>query len=152
MCNSLYLWKWWFTYKNYKRKSCRQYQFSSFAQSCPTLCSHMDCTTPGLSVHDQLLKFTQTQVHWVGDAIQSCYPLSSPSPPAFNLSHIRVFSKESVHIRWPKYWSFSFRISSSKEFSGLISFKIDWFVVLSVQGTLMNLLQHYSSKASILWC
>ena len=65
---------------------------------------------------------------------------------------IRVFSKESVHIRWPKYWNFNFRISTSKEYSGLISFKIDWFDVISVQGTLMNLLQHYSSKAPIFWC
>ena len=151
MCNSLYLWKWWFTYKNYKRKSCRQYQFSSFAQSCPTLCSHMDCTTPGLSVHDQLLKFTQTHVHWAGDAIQSCYPLSSPSPPAFNLSHIRVVSNESgLRIRWPKYWHFSFSINPSNEYSGLISFRIDCLDLFAVQGTLESLFQHHCSKASIL--
>ena len=84
-------------------------QFSSVAQSCLTPCDPVDCSKPGLPVHHQLLEFTQTHAHRVGDAIQTSHPLSSPSPPAFNLSQLRVFSNESVlRIRWPKYWSFSF--------------------------------------------
>ena len=107
----------------------------------------MDCSTPGLPVHHQLLELTQTHVHWVGDAIQSSHSLSSPSPPAFNLSQHRVFCKESVlHNRWPKYWGFSFSISPSKEYSGPIPFRIDWFDLLAVQGTLKSLLQHHSPK------
>ena len=83
-------------------------QFSSVSQSCPTLCGPMDCSTPGLPVHHQLPEFTQIQVHQVGDAIQPSHPLSSPSPRTFDLSHIRVFSNESVLcIRWPRCWSFS---------------------------------------------
>ena len=111
----------------------------------------MDCSTPGLLVHHQLPEFTQTQVHWVGDAIQPSHPLSSPSPPTLNLSqHQGLYSKESaLRIRWPKYWSFSFSISPSNEYSGMISFRIDWLDLLAVQGTLKNLLQHHSSKASI---
>ena len=102
-------------------------QFSWVAQSCLTLYDPMDCSTPGLPVHHQLL------------------PSIFPS--------IRVFSNESVlHIRWPKYWSFSFSISPSNEYSGLIFFRIDWFDLLAVQGILKSLLQHHSSKASILWC
>ena len=98
----------------------------------------------------QLPEFAQTHVHWVGNVIQSSHPLSSPSPPAFNLSCIRVFSNESVlHIRWPKYWSFSFNITPYNEYSGLISFSMDWLNLLAVQGTLKSLLQHHSSKASI---
>ena len=107
------------------------------------------------SVHHQLPEFTQNHVHWVSDAIQPSHPLSSPSPPAFNLSQHKgfFFSNESVlHIRWPKYWSFSFNISPSSEYSGLISFRMDWLDLLSVQGTLKSLLQHHSSKASIVWC
>ena len=126
-------------------------QFSSVAQSCPTLCDPMDCGTPGLPVHHQLLEFTQTHVHWAGDAIQPTHPLSSPSPPIF--PSIRVFSNESVlSIRWPKYWSFSFNISPSNEHSGLICFRMDWLDHLAVQGTLKSLLQHHSSKASIFKC
>ena len=122
----------------------------SITKLCPTLCDPMDCSMPGLFVHHQLLELTQTYVHQVGDAIQPSHPLSSPSL-AFNL--IRVFSKESVLcIRWPKYWSFSFSISPSNEYSGLISFRIDWFDLLAVQGTLKSLLQHHSSKVPILWC
>ena len=127
-------------------------QFSSVAQSCPTLCDPMDCSKPGLPVHPQLPEFTQAHVHWVGDAIQPSHPLSSPSPPALSLSQCQVFSNESVlHIRGPKYWSFSFSISPSNQYSGLISFRMDWLDLLAVQGTLKNLLQHHSSKASILW-
>ena len=102
-----------------------------------------------LPVHHQLLDFTQTHVHQLGDAIQPSHPLLSPSP-ALNLSPHRVFSNQSaLRIRWPKYWSFS--ISPSNEYSGLISFRMDWLDHLAVQGTLKSLLQHHSSKASILW-
>ena len=111
----------------------------------------MDCSTPGFPVHHQLPELTQTHVHWVADAIQASHPLSSPSPSTFNLSSTRVFSNESVlHIRRPKYWNFSFSISPSKEIPGLISFRMDWLDLLAVQGTLKSLLQHHSSKASIL--
>ena len=104
-------------------------------------------------VHHQLLQFTQTHVHRVSDAIQPSHPLSPPSPPAFNLFQHQVFPNESVLcIGWPKYWSFSFSISLSNECSGLLSFKMDWFVLLAVQGTLKSLLQHHSSKASVLRC
>ena len=113
----------------------------------------MDCSTPGLPVHHQLPESTQKDVHWVSDAIQPSHPLSSPSPPTFNLSSISVFSNQSaLCIRWPKYWSFSFNISISNEHPGLISFRMDWLDLLAVQWTLKSLLQHRSSKASILWC
>ena len=112
----------------------------------------MNHITPGLPVHHQLLEYTQTHVHRVGDAIQPSHPrppllLLPPIPPS-----IRVFSNESVFcIRWPKHWSFNFSISPSNEYSGLISFRMNWFDPLAVQGTLKSLLQHHSSKASILW-
>ena len=127
------------------------HQFSSVAQSCPTLCDPMDCSTRGLPVHHQLSEFTQTRVHQVGDAIQPYHTLSSPSPSVSVFLSIRGFSNESVLcIRWPKYWSFSFSISPSNDYSGLIFFRMDWLDFLAVQGTLKGLLQHYSSKASIL--
>ena len=111
----------------------------------------MNCSTPGLPVYHQLPEFTQTHVHWVGDAIQPSQPLSSHSPPALNLSNSRVFSNESaLPIRWPKYWSFSFSISPTNEHPGLISFRMDWLDLLAVQETLKSLLQYHSSKASIL--
>ena len=98
-------------------------QFSSVAESCPTLCDPMNLSTPGLPVHHKLTEFTQTHVHPVSDAIQPSHPLSSPSPPAPNPSQIRVFSNEStLRMRWPKYWSFSFSIIPSNEYSGLIFF------------------------------
>ena len=126
-------------------------QFSSVAQSCPTFCDSMDCSTPGFPVHHQLPELTQTHAHWVGDAIQPSHPLSSPSPPALNISQHQGLSNESVlHIRWPKYWNFSFNISPSNEHPGLISFRMDWLDLLAVQGTLKSLLQHHSSKASVL--
>ena len=114
----------------------------------------MDCSAPGLPVLHHLPELAQTHVHCVGDAIQPPHPLSSPSPPALNLSqHQGVFSNESaLHIRWSKYWSFSFNISPSNEHPELISFRIDWLDLLAVQATLKSLLQHHSSKASILRC
>ena len=123
--------------------------FSSVTQSCPTLCDHMDCSMPGLPVHQQLPEFTQTQAHWVGDAILH-RPLLLP-PSVF--PSIRVFSSESVlRIRWPKYWRFSFSISFSNKYAGLISLRMDWLDLLAVQGTVKSLLQHHSSEASILQC
>ena len=106
---------------------------------------------PGLPIHHQLPEFTQTHVYWVSDAIQLSHPLLSPSP-AFNLSqHQGFFNESALRIRWPKYWSFSFNISPSNEYSRLISFRMDWLDFLVVQGTLKSLLQHHSSKASIHW-
>ena len=128
-------------------------QVSSVDQSCLTVSDPMDCSMPGLPVHHQLPGLTQTHVHWVGGAIQPSHPLSSPSPPAFNLSqHQSLFKWVSLHIRWPKYWSFCFSISPSHEYSGLISFRMDWLDLLAIQGTLKSLLQHHSSKASVLRC
>ena len=121
--------------------------FSSVAQSSLTLYDTMDCSTPGLPVHHQLPELAQTHVHRVGDAIQPSPPLLSPFLPAFNLSQHQSLW---VCIRWPKYWSFSFSISPSNEYSGLISFRMDWLDLLAVQGTLKSLLQHHSLKASIL--
>ena len=110
----------------------------------------MNRSTPGLPVHHQLLELTQTHINRVRDVIQPSHPLSSPSLLPSIFPSIRVFSNESVlHIRWPKYWSFS--ISPSNEYSGLISLRMDWLDLLAVQGTLKSLLQHHSSKASILW-
>ena len=112
----------------------------------------MNRSTPGLPIHHELLEFTQTHVHRVGDAIQPSHavvPFSShlQSSPASG----RVFSNESaLHMRWPKYWSFSFNISPSNEHPGLISFRMGWLDLLAVQGTLKSLLQHHSSKGSIL--
>ena len=114
-------------------------QFSSVAQSCPTLCDPMNCSTPGLPVHHQLPEFTQTHIHRISDAIQPSHPLSSPSLlPAIPPS-IRVFSNEStLHMRWPKYWRFSISIIPSKEHPGLISFRMGWLDLLAVQGTLKS--------------
>ena len=112
----------------------------------------MACSTPGFPVYHQLLELAQTHAHWVGDAIQPSHLLSSSSPPTFNLSSIWVFSNESaLLIKWPKFWSFIFSISPSNEYSGLSYFRMDWLDLLAVQGTLKSLLQHHSSKASILW-
>ena len=131
-----------------KQDSYSSVQFSSFAQSCPTFCDPMDCSIPGLPVNHQLWESTQTHVHWVGDAIL-CRPLLL-LPSIF--PRIRVFSNESaLRIRWPKYWSLSFNNNPSNEHPGLISFRMDWLDFLAVQGTLKNLLQHHSSKASVLW-
>ena len=111
----------------------------------------MDCSTPGFPVHHQLPKLAQTHVHRVSDAIQLSHPLSPLCLLPAVFSSIRVFSNESVLcIRWPKCWSFSFSISPSNEYSELISFRIDWWDLLALQGTLKSLLQHHSSRASIL--
>ena len=126
-------------------------QFSSVTQSCPTLCDPMNHSTPGLLVHHHLrssLRLTSIRSVMPSSHLVLCRPLVllPPAPPS-----IRVFSNEStLHMRWPKYWSFSFSIILSKEIPGLISFRMDWLDVLAVQGTLKSLLQHHSSKASIL--
>ena len=126
---------------------------SEVTQSCPILCDPMDCSTPGFPVRHHLPELAQTHVRWVGDVIQPSHPSLTPLLLPSIFPSIRVFSNESVlHIRWSKYWSFSFSISPSNEYSGLISFRIDWFDCLAVQGTLKSLLQHHSSKTSILWC
>ena len=127
--------------------------FSSVAQSCLTLCDPMNHSTPGLPVHHQLPEFTQLisiEAVMPSSHLILCRPLLL-LPSIF--PSIRVSSNESVlHIRWPKYWSFSFNISPCNEHPGLISFRMDWLDLLAVQGALKSLLQHHSSKASILQC
>ena len=126
-------------------------QFSSVAQSCPTLCDPMNRSTPGLPVHHQLPESTQTHVHRVSDAIQPSRPLSPPSPPAPNPSQHQSLFQWVNSSHEVKYWSFGFNIIPSKEIPGLI-FRMDWLDFLAVQGTLKSLLQHHSSKASIIQC
>ena len=124
---------------------------TSVAQSFPTLCDPMDCSMLGFPVHHQLLELAQTHAHQVGDAIQPSYPQLTLLLLSSIFPSIRVFSNESVlRIRWPKYWSFSFSTSPANKYSGLISFRIDWFDLFAVQGTLKSFLQHHSSKAPIL--
>ena len=123
--------------------------FSSVAQSCLTLCDPMNCSMPGLPVHHQLPEFTQTHVHWVSDAIQPSHPLLSPSPPVFNLSqHQGLFQWISSSHQVAKVLELQFQHQPSNEYSGMISFRMDWFDLLAVQGTLKSLLQHHSSKSS----
>ena len=118
-------------------------QFSPVPQSCLILCDPVDRITPGFPVHHQLLELTQTHVPQVGDAIQSSHSLSSTSPPAFSLSqHQGLFKWVSSSHQWPKYWNFSFSISPSNEYLGLISFRTDWLDLLAVQGTLKSLQHH----------
>ena len=127
------------------------YQFSSVAQSCPTLCDLMNRSTPGLPVHHQLLEFTQIHAHRVGDAIQPSHPLSSPSPPALNLSqHQILFQSVSSSHQMAKVLEFQLQHQPSSEHPGLISFRMDWLDLLAVQGTRKSLIPHHSSKASIL--
>ena len=142
-----------------------QVQFSSVTQSCPTLCDPMDCSMPGFPVHHQFPRFAQTHVHQVSDAISPFHLSSSPFPPTLDLSlHQGLFQwliilliwwsaiADLIHIRWLRNWNFSLSISPSNKYSGLISFRIDWLDLLAVQGTIKRLLQHHSSKASILRC
>ena len=128
-------------------------QFSSVTQSCPTLCNPMDCSKPDIPVHhhsQSFLKLMCIKSVMPSNHLTLCCPLLL-LPSIF--PSIRVFFSESVlHVRWPKYWSFSFSISPSNEYSGLISFRMDWLDLLAVQGTLKCLLQHHSSKASVLQC
>ena len=126
-------------------------QFSSVTQSCLTLCDPMDCSMPGFPVHHQLPELTQTHVHWVGEAIQPSRPLLSPSLPAFNLSQQQgLFQWVSYSHQVAKVLDFSFSISSSSEYSGLVSFRVDLLDLLAVQGALKSLPQHHSSKPSVL--
>ena len=126
-------------------------QFSSVAQSCLTLCNPMDCSMPGFPIHYQsrsLLKLMSIELVMPSNHLNLCRPLLLPSSI---FPSIRVFSNESaLRIKWPKHWSFSFNISPSNEHPGLISFRMDWLYLLAVQETLKSLLQHYSSKASVL--
>ena len=140
------------SYNNYHFNIVCPLLFSSVAQLCLTLCDPMDCSTPGFPVHHQLPELAHTHVHRVGDAIQPSHPLSSLLLPPSIFPSISIFSNESgLHFRWPKYWSFSFTISPFNEYSGLIFFRMNCIDLLAVQGTLKSLLQHHSSKASILW-
>ena len=124
---------------------------SSVTQSYPTLCDTMNCSMPGLPVHHELPEFTQTHNHRVGDATQPPQPLLSPSPPAPNPSqHLRLFQWVSSLHEVAKVLEFQLTISPSKEIPGLISFRMDWLDLLAIQGTLKSLLQHHSSKASVL--
>ena len=121
--------------------------------SCVQLFATPRTATHQPPVHHQLLKFTQIHAHWAGDATQTYHPLLSPSSPPFNLSqHQGLFNESALLIRWPKYWSFNFNISLSKEHSRLTSFRMDWFDLPAVQGILKSLFQHHSSKAWILRC
>ena len=124
--------------------------WSSVTKSCLTLCNPMNCSTPGIPVLHHRPEFAETHVHWVSDAIHLSHPLSLLSPLALNLSQHQgfFFSELVLHIRCPKYWSFS--SSPSNEYSVLISFRIDWFDLFAVQGTLKSLLQHPNSKVSVL--
>ena len=141
------------TYKTYDYVILQSVQFSSVAQSYPTLCNPLDCSTPGLPVPHQirsLLKLMSIESVMPSNHLILCHPLLLP-PSIFPSS--RVSSNELVlHIRWPEYWNFSFSISPTSEYSGLISLRINWLDLLAVQGTLKSLLQHHSSKASVLPC
>ena len=120
---------------------------------CQTLCDPMDCRMPGFPVLHHIPEFAQAHVSWVGDDIQPSYPCLPLLLLPSIFPSIRVFSNElTLCFRWPKYWSISFSISLYNEYSGLISFRIDWFDLLAVQGTLKSLLQHHNLKSSILWC
>ena len=137
-------------YKIFTNKIINQ-SINSATHSCPTLCEPMNCSTPGLPLHYQLPESTQIYVHWVGHAIQPSHPLSSPSPLAF------ILSKHQGLVKWvssshqvAKLLEFQLQLDPSNEYPGLISFRMDWLDLLAVQGTLKSLLQHHSSKASIL--
>ena len=124
----------------------------SVTKWCLTVCNPMDCSIPGFPILYYLPEFAQIHVHWDSDAIQPSHPLSPLLLLSSIYPSIRVFSNDLArHIRWPKYWSFSFSISSSKAYLGLIFFRIDWLDLPAGEGTLMSLLQYHNSKASILW-
>ena len=128
------------------------HQFSSVTQLYPTLCDPMNRSMPGLPIHHQLLESIQTHVHHISNAIQPSHPLSSPSPPALNLSqHQGLFQWVSSSHQVAKYWGFCFSVSPSNEYSGLICVRIHRLDLLAVWGTLKSLLQNHSSKASVLW-
>ena len=134
-----------------KRKQClKEGAFSSVAQSCTTLCDPVDYSTPGFPVHHQFPEFTQTHVHWISDAIQPSHPLSSPSPPALNLSqHQGLFKWVSSSHQVAKVLEFQLQHQSFQWIFRTDSFRMDWLDLLTVQGTLKSLLQHHSSKPSI---
>ena len=142
-----------FNFTSHSDSMLLQFQFSSVTQSCPNVCDHMDCSTPGLPVHHQLPEFTQSHVHWVGDPIQPSHPLSSPSPPAFSLSqHQGLFQWVGSSHQVATVLKFSFNISTYNEYSGLISLRTDWLDLLAVQRTLKSLLQQHGWNASFLQC
>ena len=119
----------------------------SITKSCPALCDPMDCSITNFSVLHHLLEFTQTHVHCVSDGIQPFHSLSPLLLLPSIFQSIKVFFNESaLHLRWPNYWSFRFSISPSNEYSGLISFRIDWFDLLAVPGTLKSLFQQIDHK------
>ena len=142
---------------DYNHQSYHVFFCCSVAKSCLTLCDPMDCSIPGFPVLHYLLEFAQIHMHWVSDSMSNhlilCHPLLL-LPSMFPIIFSNwVFSSESaLHIRWPKYWSFSSSISPSNEYSGFISFRIDWFDLLAVRGTLKSLLQHHNLKAPIFRC
>ena len=149
--------RWFSSFKKYPTKVKFLYKLTSVISvqslSSVWICDPLNCSKPGLPVHHQLQEFTQTHARWVSDDIQSSYLLLSLLLLPSIFPSIRVFSSESaLGMRWPKYWSFSFSISPSSEHPGLISFRMDWLDLLAFQGTLNSLLQHHSSKASILQC
>ena len=128
-------------------------QFSLVTWSCLTLCDPMDCSTPGLPVHHQLLEFTHAHVCWVGDTIQPSHALLSPSPPAFNLSqHQGLFKSVSSSHQVVYVLEFQLQYQSFQWIAGLISFRMDWLDLLAVPGNLKSILQHYSSKAQCSTC
>ena len=129
-----------------------QFQFSSVVQLCPTLCNPMDCSMPGLPVHHQLPELAQTQVHWTSDAIQPSHPLYPLLLLPSIFAGMKVFSNESVLTQVAKVLKFQLQHQSSNEHPGLIAFRMGWLDLLAVQGTLKSVLQHHSSKASILRC
>ena len=141
---------WFFFFFLWLRNKCRQKYCCSVAKLCLILCNPMNCRTPGFPVLPYLPEFAQTHVHWFHDAIQPSHPLSSLLHLPSIFPNIRVFSSESVLcIKWPNNWSFNFSISPSNEYSELVFFRTDWLNLLAIQGTLKNLIQHHSSKASI---
>ena len=131
--------------------SCIRLHFAvvQLLSSCPALCDPTDCNTPAFPVLHCLPECAQIHVHWISDAIQPSHPLFPPSPALSFSQHQGLFQWVGPSIRWPKYWNFS--ISPSNEYSGLISFQIDWFSLLAVQGTLKSLLWHHNSEVSVFW-